>query len=333
MIQLHTVEEAVSFLAENQGKDIDAAQVQLGGELTTLEIVIEGDNYHSTVPGLLARGLWRYQEEIYRAVAFSLYGEDSNLRLTEEQKLQFELVFAVTEGSTDLSAAFENFLKTLAEGFSEGFKTMTSSDRMKTIIIVAVLVCGGYGGVKIMENISESNQKIAAIEAEKTDKAGVREMFLQLEKTKADQFKIIADLANHSPETKRFAKASEEGTRAIIKGASDAKKIKVARTSFDREAIIEVNQRGSKTPSQGVVDIAEYTIVSAAPRDGGVTRFTLTGPDGTEFSATILDEEFEAEGLNKVWKAVRNRAKVKLEINKTVNRGIIKQASILSVVD
>lgn len=102
---ISTVEEALAYIQSEHPED---EAIAIGGVLAAFHAHIDGKNYHTSVPAGLARGLWELQEELYRAVAFALYGEESYKRLTEEQKEKFELVFQVSEGSSDLLAPLEN---------------------------------------------------------------------------------------------------------------------------------------------------------------------------------------------------------------------------------
>jgi hypothetical protein len=325
---LDTIEEGLRFL-ESGPDDIEFGDVTFGGELAGFTAIVDGKNYHGTVPGGLARGLWELQEELYRAVAFALYGEDSYRRLTEEQKAQFELIFEVREGSTDLFAPLKDFLTKLGEGF----QNMESGHKMKTLIAIVLILAGAYGATKVCESISESKQKLATLEADAKEKEGTRQLAIAQEAAKTEQFRLIADIVRKDETASRFAKATEEGTKAIIKGASDATRIKIGRASFNRSDIIEVNQRAAKESAQARIVTDVYKIIRADARDGGVTRFLIADSAGAEFSAIVVDEEFDAKQLNRLWEAVRNRTKIKLEVNVASVRNQVKSAGILRVVD
>lgn len=71
MVVLNTVEEAINYLAQlDDGTEPD--EVVFEEELATLHIEVDGDRYHATIPGELARGLWQFQEAVYSAAAYAL---------------------------------------------------------------------------------------------------------------------------------------------------------------------------------------------------------------------------------------------------------------------
>jgi hypothetical protein len=327
--KLNTIDDALTFLALHIDSAIGLDDIEFGGELTQFHAVIEGPNYHHTIPAGLARGLWEYQEALYRAVAFVLYGDNSFRRLTEEQKAQFELIFAVTEGSSDLVASLKEFFSKLGEGF----QNMDSKHKMITMVAVVVIVAGAWGAAHISDSMSDVKKHETTAEAETKSKQIAAETVATQEAAKTAQFQLISDITRRSEIANKFVKATEEGTRAIIKGASDATHISVGRNHFNRDDIVEVNQRAAKERAEARVLIDEFNVVRAETRAGGITRFWFVSQDGTEFSSVIIDEDFDSKGLNRIWDAVRQRSQLKLEVNVTFVRGQIKNSAILRVVE
>jgi len=75
-VALKSVEEALDYIAKLQHGQADDFAVMFDGELKALHINVDGPKYHSSVPAELARGLWEYQEALYRAAAFAITGTD-----------------------------------------------------------------------------------------------------------------------------------------------------------------------------------------------------------------------------------------------------------------
>lgn len=317
---INTVEEALAYL-QSDGTE----EVQIGGELVAFDASIYGENYHGTVPAALARGMWELQEELYRAVAYVLYGGDSYKRLTDEQKAAFELIFAIREGSTDFFATLEGFFTELGKGF----QNMDSGHKMKTLVVIALTLTAYFGH----QTYSDHQAKLAEIEAEAADKRETRELFAAQQAAQIEQLRVMTELIHRDDAGARFAKAAENGTKAIIKGASDAERIRINKVTFDRNAISEVTQRAAKEPPKADIVIDDYRVVRGDSRDGGVTRFWLMHDNGNEFSGIIVDEDFDARGLNQLWEAFRNRSKLKLQLNLTTVRGQVRNAAILRVIE
>ena len=92
-IAINSLEDAIAFLQAND----DNAAYTLAGEFFQLKIKVDGARYHSSIPGELARGLWQFQEALYKAVAFSLHGVEDIRKLTAEQREDFEPMFPLMQ--------------------------------------------------------------------------------------------------------------------------------------------------------------------------------------------------------------------------------------------
>lgn len=314
-MHLSSTEEVVTFLSSGAIEELSFDDIDISGELAQFTLKFDGKNYNSTVPSELARGLWEYQEEIYRAVAFALYGFDDIRKLTTEQRANFQLVFEVSEGSTALLASLTKFLEKLGEGIT----TMESKDKAKTIIAVALIMTLVWGATSVVE--AQSTVKKEEI------KAGLS---VSQEQERTKQFQVITDLAKYNPVAERFSKASEEGAKAIIKGASDATKIKLGKVSFDKAEIQEVTQRATKEKATAQILTESFIVLGAEFREKTSTKFWLA-KEGAEFPVQIIDEDIDADSLKKLWEAARNRKPIELEVNVTIIRGKIKSGQVIKV--
>lgn len=319
MVRIDSVERALSYMGEIIDSTDDQTfddEIWFEGELEYIQIVITGEKYHGTIPGELARGIWEYQEAVYKAAAFVLTGSDDNRKLTTVQRESLELVFLVEEGSTDLKASIAKF----AEALGEGFKTMDSKRKMIILLAIAVLLAGGVMGWKALE--TSASVKKAEIQA--TLQVGT-----EAEKTK--QFEIIARAAGRFPEVQKFDKAADEGTKAIIRSASDASNIKVGRANFTKIDIQEVNQRAPKTASEASIVDGVFRVFGTESKHADSTRYVLSGTDGIEFPVIVNHSELSADDLDKIWTAAKARLPIRLEVSVTKNKGLIKAAQVISV--
>lgn len=322
---LSTVDDALAFL-QYAPEDFDG-EVNFAGELSGFETYIVGEKYHGSIPAALARGLWEFQEEMYRAVAFALYGEDSIRRLTDEQKASFELVFDVSEGSSDIWASLEEFFKKLGEGFT----TMDSKDKARTLVAIALIVALAWGGTHVVDTWAEVKQKeIAAASDVRTKEIDVQKTKEQ-EDAKSKQFEILGQIAKQNASVARFEKATEEGTKAIIKSTSDASHVRVGRVNFSREEIIEVNQRAAKERAEARLLTGDFYVVRVEFRRADSTRIWVATKDYDEFPVTVITGEVEGADIDKLVEAGKDRAAIKLEIEATVIRNQIRGAHIVKV--
>ncbi len=314
-ITLSSVEEALQYVADIDS-GIEVEEVEFAGELAAMCINVKGEKYHSTIPSELARGLWEYQEAIYKAAAFVMFGADDIRRLPSATKAELELVFEVSEGSSALLAP----LKDLFVAIGDGIKTMDDRHKVKTIILIAVILAGGVVAWKALDDSG-----IAKKEEIKATLA------LRTEEEKTKQFEIIARASAAQPAVRQFEKAAEEGTKAVVRGASDAESIGIGRAKFSRDDIKEANQRSARTGSTATVIEGDYRVFGTESRHGDSTRYVLAGADGVEFPVTVSHGDLGADDLEKLWAAARSRTAIKLEVSITKNRGQIRAAQIIAV--
>ncbi|GGC01072.1 hypothetical protein GCM10007205_07950 [Oxalicibacterium flavum] len=310
---ISTIDEALLKISDGAKFDVPLV---FTGELSEWTAHIEGTKYDSSIPAELARGLWEFQEQLYRAAAFALYGSDDIRKLTGEQRIDFQLIFNVNEGSTSITAVITGFLEKLAEGMT----SMDSIDKRKTIITVALIIAIGWGAITITETLADVKKaEIAAqiaIDGNQQETARLQE---------------FSKLAEKNQVAARFSKASEEGTRAIVKGASDAAEIKIGRITFDSEEIQEINQRAAKEKADAKIISNDFVIVRMEFRESA-TKIWLASAETGEFSITILDEEIDADSRKKIWECAEKRLPVKLEVNATIIRGQIRAAQLIKTV-
>lgn len=316
-LTLSTLEDALAYLAEYSGdKEQDSPDIVFAGELAEIRVDISGERYHSSIPAELARGLWEYQEAMYKAVAFALYGVEDIRRLTQAQRMEFELVFRVGEGSTDIFAALSDFLGKLGGGFL----TMDSKHKAYVLVAIAVVLTSGWAATTIAE--SQSAIKKEEIKAQTT---------IQQEHEKTRQFEVLAKIATTNAVVNTFSKASEEGAKAVVRSVPDAKEVKIGRVKISRSDIEEVNARASKEKATAEIIQDDFRVFGAYARDASATKYILAGRDGTEFSVVVSHEDHTAAELDKIWAAARDRKPLSLEVNLTLIRGAVKTAQIVKV--
>ena len=315
MITLNTVEEAIACLVRLQHGE-DVGKVEFAGELASVRIKIDGEKYHATVPGELARGIWLFQKEVYEAAAFALTGQSDIRKLTSEQRSDLELVFKVEEGSSDFWAA----LGGLFERLGDGFKNMDDAHKTRTLILIALIVAGGYGfgkGADVFRDIRKEQENTRATEIRET--------------AQTEQMKVFADAIAQSKVAQKFDHAMTNGVRDIVRSAPDATEIKAGRTVIDAEDIQELNKRASRvTPTADVLDM-QFRIFKVDVRDVGIAKYVLAGPGTGEFVATLNEADFTKVELVKILEAAQKREDIRLAVVVTRRHGEIRSGQIVQV--
>lgn len=314
-ITLSSAEEALAYLVQLEN-DLQPEEIRFEKELSWVHIRVSGERYHATLPGELARGIWQFQEAIYSAAAFALTGAGDIRKLTSEQRSSLELVFEVSEGSTDLWAACSGFLDKLGEGF----KDMDALSKARTIIVVALIVAAGWGFGKSADVFGDIRKE--EVKAEQ---------IVAIEQQQTKQLEVFAKALIQSSVAQKFDQAVTEGTRSIARAAHDATSIEVGRTVIDSEGIQELNKRAPRVSTVADVLNLEFRIFKVDVREPGLAKYVLAGKGTGEFVAAINENNFTNEELAKVLDAAQKRLPIRLEVVIARSKGEIKSAEIMQV--
>lgn len=303
VVKLRNLDEIITVLESliNNPEYQAPEEFKFEGELANIKLYFKGENYHSSMPASCIKGLWEYQQSLYRGVAELLYGSSRITVLTKEDLKNFELVFKISEGSVDIAASLVGFLNSLSKGFS----TMESKHKAITMALIAALVTGGFTTVYLNDSNQETQQSQINFELE-----------VVKEEQKTRQFELMAGLVGGNEKVKEFNNHVAEGHRAIIKGASDAEEIHIGPVKFDRYEILEISQRSSRTQAEVKVYNEPVKIIKIEPQEG-VTRITFSRENEEELTSLMDDEQFEGDDLESIWKAARSRAHIKLQFSVT----------------
>lgn len=337
MLKLQSIEDALAFVVQQPGDGAPKFEgVEITGDWAALDIKITGKNYHGTVPGNLARGLWELQQELYRAVAFAKYGVDDIRRIPKQELEQYTLVFKVEEGSSWLTAPIDKFLETL----SNAMAGMTSEEKAKLVVKIGLIIATTWGAISLSNHYFDYRTKTEV--AAKQQQLDAQRLEIEKARIEADvrrnseQAELILALAANNQTLSRFRDASAEGAKAVVKSAADADEIRVGQAKFDRTQINEITQRADRETPESVGISGEFRITGFKRAVGSdVARFLLTNEAG-ELSV-IMDlsdtDSFTPEQLRRFWVAVETGAPIELGVQKRVVGDKVKHAWVESILE
>lgn len=314
-IKLANLEEAMSLIerigtGELREEDANQANLTFTGELASIKLVVNGDDYHGTVPGELARGIWEYQLELYRAAAYAIYGSNDVRKLNAEQREKFELVFKVNEGSSEFLAEIKDTLNCL-KSYLDG---MTGTQKLILLVLLAVIITGGITAMHISDNHKEVSL--------------AHEHTKQGETIKATAVEVLK--ASHVAQ--RYTEANATGLTAIAKSACDASSIKLGRAKLDASDIAEINRKAERTKATAELVDGPFMVYELNSRVTGKTAGLLCDYQGREFPFSIDESEFTAEQVNALWSAARLRSPLQMQVTLTVSaEGAVKKSQVISI--
>ena len=329
VLQIESAEDALNLIQKLEGgmEMSFPDRIELKGELGKLIINIEGGNYHATVPGNFARGIWEFQQEIYRAVGIALNGNADLRKIPKDVLEQYNLIFKVSEGSSDLEADTSGFFTALGKGLSD----MSDTKKLIAILGVAFVFAFGYATTNI--GAAYVSGHYAAQGAETN--ASIEEARIAADVAKEqERTKQIQALTASHPVVKEFSSAVEAGTKQVIKSVPDAAAAHVAGSSFSRQEIIDINSRAARESRDSADLTQEFKIIGfKRPEGSDIGRYTLASKSG-EISAILdmsTDGPFSQEQIQHFWNAGLSQSPIMLTVETKMVGGQIKQALISEI--
>lgn len=326
MVTLRTIEDALAHvvLLQESPQTADTA-LKFEGDLEFIRFVFEGPGFKHAVPGDLAKGLSIYQDEIYRAAKAALYGMDGRFQLSSEQRKAFELVFQVNDGCTELLAHVGKLVEALAQGITG----MDPTTLAIVVVLVVLVLVGGYVALKIHENVQTTKQK----QIEEDGRNSAIEQVVDMGKSMA-QAQVEALRAqvqqNRFAVVRRFEDAQETGVKEILKSVPQATEVEVNGVAFDQDDIKEIRRRAKRSKSEYDETVASCMVYADTYQQP--IRLTLSSPEfANEVKADWPDDVDEGKTAM-LWHAIKTKERIFLAVGITIINGKLKSAVILDVV-
>lgn len=268
-----------------------------------VSIVVDGERYHSSLtPGLL-QGLLDFQTELYRAYAQIKYNSPNLQRLTNAEKKSLELVFHVSEGSSDNSIDASEFVNKVIEN---GFEVVNSMPPETQLVVVIAVILGVSGTYLVNKGLNVWQGKIEADREQHRE-----EQETERHRDALAQMKELAlrkvESSNVAP-AQKFLEHTNEAYRSVARRVPDAASIAMAGrglTDMEREFL---------TSSEGVRrerdEITSEVIVDGLKHGDEAISIQVTRVDREDNSFTLkanknLIQPDEVDALLKAWKTQR----------------------------
>lgn len=326
MAKLNSIDDAIAHLNLLLSGAHDAdTDLQFGGSLEFIRFKFDGKDFHHSVTGDLAKGIATYQEEIYRAARFALFGADSRTQLSIEQRKAFELNFKVEEGSTDMLAP----VTIIAEGLAAGVAGMTSTTLAVVIILVVLILAASFVVIKIREGIDTSNQRRIEEDSKNRLVETVADMAKSMSESNMQTVQAALEQSQLSV-AKRFADAQEIGVKEVLKSVPQAESATVNGVMFDADDIKEIRRRAKRSKSQyeeAVVSCKVYADTYQSP-----VRLTISSPELPSEVKADWPDDLDGGKEAMLWHAVKSKERIFLAVGITIINGVAKSGVVLDVV-
>ena len=300
---------------------------EISDELTALHFKVEGAKFNDSITGQLARGLWEFQREIYKAVAYSLYGQASIRKLTKEDLEKYNIVFFINEGCTDIKAYLEAFLKFL----SEQMKDMSPVQKIILITSVFSIITTGVvvlnlEGSKI-EAESQVGIELAKIQANKEVEMANNALEQKRIEEQTKQMELLAEVKLNQPALSVWDESIKSGAKSIAKSLEDGDSLSYGDYYLSPETVRQLKQSSPRAYSEEESITDKFTLYGFKELGSGRVQFEIRGASG-EYTVETDTETFTAEEINYLSHIAADIGQVVLTIKLITLKDKIKAAFI-----
>lgn len=320
MINISNIEEALYYVNALINNEIEPdLDINFTGELEHISIKITGNDFHHSITGELARGIASFQDEIYKAAKFAIYGREGRIQLPPELKNHFEFNFTVNEGSSELDTP----TNTIATGLSSGISHMDSKHLSVTIILSILFLATAYTATSIYASYSKQQEETASQTNQTAQISKVVDGFVDLAKTLQSAPEETKKVVN------RVREAATEGKSQLLRSVPNAEKVSINGVSFDQRFISELRARAPRSQAESVDVFDTFKVYADTNIDP--IRLTLSGSViPGEFYADFPDD-IDSETSARLWSTIQTKGELEMHVRITILRDKLKGGVILEI--
>lgn len=258
--------------------DEDVGAIEFDG-WPFIGLKIEGERYSATLPSGLMRQVSEIQGALNRCYGQVAYQKDAR-SIKQAERDELELVFEVSEGSTELKADATGLLDRLGDAMK---KPSTAKTAAITIVALALIISGSIVASRFSSNMT-------AIEEKRMD--------------------LLTRAIERAPDLKDASPEFQKIYRDIVASASDADRITIGSKS------LSVSEISSVASSQRIggkrIDLTGVYRVDAVRRYSRHCLIDVVLPNGDKIRARIVFDRFPEASVSAVMMAVVKNTPVQL---------------------
>lgn len=266
-----------------------------------------------------------YQTSVNRAFMLVLENTPILKGLSEEERKEFEIVFAVKRGSTDVSFNAQE----LIEKFMEKAVGKLSGKQITIMVIAFAVLFAGYSS---WNAYIEHEKEIAKAEA--SGQATKDILASQKFAAEADvrRMQILADALTAAHGSHALLEASEEGKKGVVKAAAKVKNTEIGGKQLPPEVARRMARAAPSSPVQKIVT-AEYEVVRVDTDvpDGFRVRLRNTTTNQLVF-ASLRDALVSEEDRALIRRGEWEKKPIVAKVQETWRRGSLASARVEQVI-
>jgi hypothetical protein len=247
-----------------------------------VEFKFDGEPYHATIPTSTMKGIVEFQAALHRSAALVLRDRAEIRALSSEEVADFELIFTVGEGSSELMAAAADFVKKLGD---RALDAAGSKEVKIAALVVFLLFTTGSGAWMYKDYALESQkieQSVKQVEADARTKAehdvtirqlsadSVERDRLAIERERllaAERERLLAEASKQVDKVERLRSESEGGYDAVVRNSGKAEYVILQGVRLSKEDISDIKRKTRRKAEKLLLKDEAFRIEGVDPTD------------------------------------------------------------------
>ncbi|PLX90440.1 MAG: hypothetical protein C0620_13630 [Desulfuromonas sp.] len=286
----------------------------------TIDLKFKGEPFSSSLTSSTMEGLVEFQKLINRSYAQMRYG--GNSRATNDDKKELEIIYKVSEGSSDVTVDFSAAALKMAEGL---VTKMSGTEMVVTILGLGIIGATAYSFNKYVEkqkqgDLTDTAKELASAMAAQSQ-----------EETKRTE--ILANAIKSQPFLQTVQEEAEETYNKVLRGSQGATSLTIGTTELSQGDIKNI----VRTPRSKSIEVqlnGNYRVEKLDNTQESEFIFFISDESSEKGFNAKLEDKFllrKEESKTILAEAILGRTPVYLKVNAKELRDQIVSATIVGV--
>lgn len=326
---VETEDDIWEILTQLLNKEFDADERDLDFSKATwmnFHLNYKGGVFQSALTPSVMAGIVEYQRALHQVVALLTKGDAKVTKLTDDEKQKFELVFAVSKGSTNLLADAQAIVETLTGKVFDGM----SSTHKLICVLVFILAFFSYQG---FEMYLDNNLETTRIEAQSERDQQLIDVIKKLTPSGESKTKVLENAADEVPQIDEIKAKAEDAYDNIIRTAGGVDTLTISGHTVDKatlERLTQITRRsGTKVTIKGLFTVSNVDTKKVA--NSFLVRFEEVNGNRI-INANLADSIMSEKYQNTIQRATFSKKPIRLTIAATQIGDSYTKAKVIKAV-